>query len=371
VRPTLRQGRQAYQLPPDKLQDAIALNRQIDSLHFFSFAWTLIVIALMIRFRLGKRIARWGALSALIILAIPWAASLPISIYRHHLGLHYGLSLTPWAPWLWDWFKGGAITTITTAALVAAGIWLVRLYPRRWWILAWAGTVLFIIGATYAVPVIFDPLFYRFRPLAQRHSQLIAPLQQVAATAGAPVPAERIFEMDASEKTRTLNAYMTGVGSTKRIIIWDTTVKRLTAPQIQTIFAHELGHYALTHIPRSIAIAALGLLAVFWFARRMTIEYESLPRLLLIATLLSFLAEPVVNTYSRWQEHEADAYELDIMRKIIPDAGKNSAEVTRIMAEISLDDPNPHPFIEFWLYDHPSTESRMRFALGQEPEALR
>jgi Zn-dependent protease with chaperone function len=365
VRPAPRQSQQLYQLPPDKLKDAIELNRQLDALHFAGVAWTLIVLALMIRFRAGARLARWGAVSAFAVLAVPWIAALPFSAYRHHLGLRYQLSIEPWGPWLWDWFKGGFLTTTLAAALAAGLVALVRHSPRRWWLYAWAASIGVMVAGTYAAPLLFDPLFYDFRPLSRTRLDLIAPLQDVARKAGHPVPAQRIFEMNASEKTTTLNAYMTGVGSSKRIIIWDTATKRLTAPQIQTIFAHELGHYALGHIPRSIAAGAAGLLILFWLARRMRIHYETLPRALFIVTLAGFLAEPVVNTYSRWQEHEADAYELAIMRGILPEAGANSAEVTRIMAEMALDDPNPHPFIEFWLYDHPSTEDRMRFALGR------
>jgi Zn-dependent protease with chaperone function len=82
----------------------------------------------------------------------------------------------------------------------------------------------------------------------------------------------------------------------------------------------------------------------------------------LLILLGSFVAEPVINTISRAQEHAADVYELEIMRQLIPHAGVNSAQVDQIMAEISLDDPSPHPFIKFWLYDHPSTAERMRFA---------
>ena len=180
------------------------------------------------------------------------------------------------------------------------------------------------------------------------------------------MPPERIYEMDASEKTRTLNAYMTGFGATKRIVIWDTAIGRLTAPQIQTVFAHELGHYALGHIPRSLGLAAVGLLAIFWWVRKRRVAYDTLPKLMFVATLIGFLSEPVVNTYSRWQEHEADVYELNIMSGLIEHAGANSADVDQIMAEISLDDPSPNPFVEFWLYDHPSTDDRIRFARGYD-----
>ena len=206
------------------------------------------------------------------VLGLLWMASLPFSIYRHWLGLHYGLSVQPWAPWLWDWLKAGLIQTGLTVLLVIAGFAVARRSPRHWWLYGWAGTVLFMIGATYFVPLVFDPLFHSFAPLGRTQPQLIAPIQEVAAQAGFDVPPDRILEMNASGKTRTLNAYMTGFGATRRIVIWDTTIRRLTPPQVQTVFAHELGHVALGHIPRSLAFAAAGLFVVFWLLRKQRIE---------------------------------------------------------------------------------------------------
>lgn len=351
-------SQQAYQLSPEKYQAAIDLNRQLDVLYFVGVAWTVLVLLLLMRLRLR----RWTLWTVPFMVAMPWLASLPLSVYRHHLGLRYGISVEPWAPWLADWLMAGIIVHGGIALLVLGAFGLARWSPRRWWLYLWIVSVLLMVGGTYIVPLVFDPLFYRFTPLAQTHPELIEPLMRTAAEAGQPVTPDRIYQMDASTKTRTLNAYMTGFGSTKRIVIWDTTAKHLTAPQIQTVFAHELGHYALGHIPRSIGTGALGLLVLFWLLRNTRFEYQRLPQLLLIVTLVSFFAEPVVNTYSRWQEHEADVFELKVMSGLIPNAGANSAMVDQIMAEMSLDDPSPNAFVEFWLYDHPSTNDRMKFA---------
>jgi len=355
---------QAYQLPPEKYQAAIEFNRQVDALHFVAAAWAILVIALLIRYRAGIRLRHWGAFSAPVILAIPWLASFPFSAWRHLLGLRYGLSVENWPAWVWDWLKAGMLATSGGALLAIAVFALARRSPRRWWIYAWAVAVIFMLALTYATPLVVDPLFHRFAPLASSHPALIGPIELVGQRAGQYVPTSRLYEMQASEKTRTLNAYVTGFGPAKRVVIWDNTIRRLTPPQIQTVFAHELGHYALHHIPRSLALASAALFAVFWLVRGLTPDYVSLPRLLLIVTLFGFLSEPVVNTYSRWQEREADTYELNLMRGLIPNAGANSAQVDQIMAEIALDDPAPNRFVKFWLYDHPPADERMRFALA-------
>ncbi len=354
---------QAYTLPPEKYQAAIELNRTLDVLYFVSIAWALLVLALMIRGRLGDRFRRFGVWSVFLMVAITVVAGLPFSIARHALGLAYWLSVESWRVWFLDWTKASLFGIGLTSSMAIAGFALVRRSPRRWWFYGWLLSVVAMIAGTYAMPLVFDPLFHDFKPLAVSRPDLIAPILAVAEKTGQSISPDRIFEMSASDKTRTLNAYMTGVGPTRRIVVWDTTVQHLTAPQIQTVFAHELGHYALNHIPRSIALAAAGLLVVFFLLRNYQPGgYADLPRILFAITLASFLVEPVVNSYSRWQEHEADVYELRIMSTLVPSAGDNSAKVDQIMAEISLDDPAPNPFIEFWLYDHPSTNDRMRFA---------
>jgi STE24 endopeptidase len=105
-------------------------------------------------------------------------------------------------------------------------------------------SVLVPIAGAYAEPLLFDPLFFHFQPIAHSNPALAKALQDVASRARYPIPSDRILEMEAGAKTRTVNAYMTGFGPSRRIVIQDTTLKALTIPQTQTVFAHELGHYA-------------------------------------------------------------------------------------------------------------------------------
>jgi STE24 endopeptidase len=384
-----------FELPPDRYEQAVEFHRRMNVLHFAGVAWELLALALMLRLRLAARvrdrIADWrrgrlvqGAAVIIVVFAAMWLWSLPVLAYRHHVVVEYGLSIQRWGPWFADWIKAGLLTGIPGALIVLGFFGLAR-RSRQWWLSAWGLAVGVTIVATYLVPLFFDPLFFDFRPLAQTRPDLVQRIEAVVARAGMHVPPDRIYEMNASVKTPAVNAYMTGFGSTKRIVVWDTTIRALTAPEIQTVFAHELGHYALHHIPISIAISAAGLLIGFWLLNRILQlliarrgaewrirgldDYAALPLALLIASLGGFFSEPLVNSYSRWREHQADIYELEAMHGLVPDAGRNSAKVTLTMARIDLDNPAPGAFVRFWLYDHPPAAERIQFAQRYDPWA--
>jgi Zn-dependent protease with chaperone function len=383
-----------FQLPPGKYEKAVEFQRRLNALHFTRVAWELLVLGAMTAARAGPRlrdalerrvrrrfVAR--AITVAALFAILWAAELPLAFYRHWLGLEYGLSVNPWLPWFGDVVKSALVTGVMAVALALGGFVLVCKSPRRWWLYAWIASVLLMILSVYAAPLIFDPLFFHFQPMVKSRPDLVAALQDVAQRAGYTIPADRVFEMDASRKTRAVNAYMTGFGHSRRIVIWDTTLAALTTPQIQTVFAHELGHYALHHIARGIAFAAAGLFIVVWLGQRAARWWVGglgralgirslddaaiLPPALAFVAVLAFVSEPVSNGYSRWQEHQADIYELEAMHGLADNAGLNSADVDQIMAEIDLDDPQPGAFIRFWLYDHPPTDERMIFAQEYDP----
>jgi Zn-dependent protease with chaperone function len=192
-----------------------------------------------------------------------------------------------------------------------------------------------------------------------------------------------MFEMDASSKYRSVNAYVTGLGASKRVVVWDTTLAKATIPQTLFVFGHEMGHYVLLHIPRGIAFfwgllfLLLGLCA-FVLARllgrpggrwgiRGVSDWASLPVLLLVATVAGELAQPVVNGFIRSQEHDADVFGLEAIHGLVEDSPRAAAEAFQILGEANLADPDPSPFIRFWLYDHPPLGERLRFAAEYDP----
>jgi STE24 endopeptidase len=211
--------------------------------------------------------------------------------------------------------------------------------------------------------------------LAATHPALVDQLEKLVARGGLAIPADRMFEMKASEKLNSLNAYVSGFGGSKRVVVWDTTLQKLTTPETLFVFGHEMGHYVLNHIRNSLALLALALLALFWAGSHVVRwmvpdvgDWTSLPVLLLIVAVASAISEPIVNTYSRWQEHQADLFALKITRGIVAPAA--AAHSFQVMGEIGLDEPNPDPFIVFWLYSHPSTSSRFDLALSGDPVRL-
>ena len=308
---------------------------------------------------------------------------LPAHIYGQHLGRKFDQSIQSWPSWFWDWTKGELIIWVCGVPLALLLYAFIRRSPRRCWLYFWLATLPITFGAMYLEPMVLEPLFYQFQPLARTHPALTAQLETIAARGGLAIPPGRIYEMKASDTLNSLNAYVSGFGGSMRVVIWDTTLAKLTTPEILAVFGHEMGHYVLGHIRNSLVLGSLGLLvalfAGYHVARWMVLrwgarwgipalgDWASLPVLLLIATVFSFLAEPAINGYSRWQEHQADIYGLEVTHGIVPDSSAAAVRSFQIMGEIGLDEPHPNRFIEFWLFDHPSTSERLKFAATYDP----
>lgn len=390
------QAPQSYSLPPDKLRRAIEYAHAGYWLHFTSEVWAILILAAIVGLGLGARFRDWAAaashrraIQALIFVPLLLLTNdllyLPANIYGQHLELKFDQSIQSWPSWLWDWTKTEMIELVCAVPLALLLYFVIRHSPRRWWLYFWLATLPLIFGAMYLEPMIIEPMFYRFQPLAGAHPELVDQLQKLVARGGLAIPPDRMFEMKASEKLNSLNAYVSGFGGSKRVVVWDTTLQKLTTPQVLFVFGHEMGHYVLGHVRNSLIGLAVLLLAflfvgariVGWaigrFGARWRIpgvgDWSSLPLLLLIAAVFSFASEPLVNTYSRWQEHQADIYGLEITHGLAPNASAAAAESFQVMGEIGLDEPNPNNFIEFWLFSHPSTADRLKFAETYDPWA--
>jgi Zn-dependent protease with chaperone function len=260
---------------------------------------------------------------------------------------------------------------------------VIRRSVRRWWFYFWLAAIPIVVFLQFIEPVAIEPLFYKFEPLLGKQPALVAQIDKVVARGGLSIPHERMFEMKASEKLTSLNAYVAGIGASKRVVVWDTTMQKMTAAQTLFVFGHEMGHYVLGHIFLSIVVICLllaaSLYAGYHAMTRMTArwggrcgitgvdDWASLPLLMLTMTALSFAAEPATNSFSRMLEHNADVYGLEVIHGIVPDAPQAAAQAFQILGEVSLSDPTPSPLIEFWLYDHPAVSDRVRFAAEYDP----
>jgi STE24 endopeptidase len=385
---------QSYSLPPDKLQRAIEYAHAGYALHFGSEIYAILILAVIVASGLSGKFRDWALaasnhrfIQALVFIPLLLLTNdllyLPANIYGQHLELKFDQSIQSWPSWLWDWTKGELILLACAVPLALLLYAVIRRSPRRWWLYFWLATLPIIVTVMYLEPMVIEPLFYRFEPLAATHPALVSQLETLVARGGLAIPPDRMFEMKASEKLNSLNAYVSGFGGSMRVVVWDTTLQKLTTPEILFVLGHEMGHYVLGHIRKSMFWSSLLLLVLLflgsqivrwmiarwgngWHIRDVA-DWASLPVLLLIVTMFSFLMEPVINGYSRWQEHQADIYGLEITHNIVPDSSVAAAKSFQVMGEIGLDEPNPNHFIEFWLFSHPSTADRLAFAQDYDP----
>jgi Zn-dependent protease with chaperone function len=232
---------------------------------------------------------------------------------------------------------------------------------------------------------VLDPIFNKFEPLEKTHPALVARLEGVVARTGIEIPPSRMFLMKASEKSNGINAYVTGIGSSKRFVMWDTTTDRMPDDEILFIFGHESGHYVLNHVVKGLVLSMLGLFFGFWicshFAEWLVRRYgerwhvnsvasrAGFLTLLFALSIAGFLTTPATNAMSRHFEHEADVYGQEAIHGLVPDAQKTAVSAFNHMGEAWLDDPNPNAFVEFWSYSHPSVQHRAEFAEHYNPWA--
>ena len=384
----------AYTLAPEQRARAVAYSRARYRLHFLSVAWEILALVLLIVFavapgfrRLAERVSRRRLVQALVffplLLVVLGILQLPIDVLGHRLSLSYGQSVQGWGSWLGDWLKGNLVVLAIATPLFAILYAILQRSPRRWWFYFWLATLPIIVFVVFIAPFVIDPLFFHFEPLERKAPDLVSRIEQVTARGGLAIPRDRMFLMDASRKLKALNAYVTGLGSSKRVVVWDTTLSRMTTPQTLVVFGHEMGHYALAHVPKTIVFVS-GVLLVLLFLAHLVLrrvlpagkvrwgvhglpDRASLPVLLLVLTVAAELALPAINTYSRAQEHAADVYGLEVIHGLVPDSGRVAAESFQILGEINLADPHPGPLVTFWLYSHPPLADRLAFAAAYDP----
>jgi STE24 endopeptidase len=383
-----------YSLPPDKLAKAQALYTVRTTLHFVETIYGLALLLFVLHFHLGARFRSWAEgitrvrffqafLFVPVLTLVLDGLSLPFGIYGHTLSLRYGLSVQRWGSWLWDWTKGELIGMFLGSLLVWLLYAVIRKSPARWWFYGWLAILPILVFFIFLMPVVLDPLFNKFEPLEKNHADLVQAIQKVTTRGGLDIPPDRMFLMKASEKVTTANAYVTGIGATKRVVVWDTTTQQMTIPQTLFVFGHEMGHYMLHHIPKGLTFAAVLLFLGFyvtarligwtlarwggaWHVRDLS-DWASFPALMLIASLIGFVAEPISNSFGRHIEHQADVYGLNITSGINPEYRQVAAQSFQSLGEHSLSYPYPSKLMVFWLYDHPDITSRVDFALHYQP----
>jgi Zn-dependent protease with chaperone function len=383
-----------YTLSQERYEKAVSYSRAGYTLYFVSYFLAALVLLLILRLGFAAKFRdiaeratdkRW--LQCLIFVPLLILStdvlSLPVSIYWHALSLRYEQSIQRWGSWLLDWLKAEALGLGLALLLALLLNVAMRKSPRRWWFYFWLAALPVLLFFFFISPWFIDPLFNHFEPLGNEHPQLVSSIENLTQRAGVPIPANRIFLMRASEKTNAINAYVTGIGASKRVVLWDTTITKTTPDEVLFVVGHELGHYVLGHVTTGFLFFAAALLlalyvvfwALHWSLHRWGADWKiygpedwaSLAVILLILQILIFVASPVANGFSRMQEHAADVYGLEIIHGLVQHSEEVAAHAFQVLGELDLSDPNPPSYITFWLYSHPPLADRLVFAHSYDP----
>ncbi|MEU5881654.1 M48 family metallopeptidase [Spirillospora sp. NPDC047279] len=285
---------------------------------------------------LGSRLIGWATArvprrplrviaAALLLTTVVRVAGLPFDIWGESILRRYGLSTQTWGSWLVDQAKSLGVTWVIWSLVLVLLFALLRRFPRYWWTGAAAGAFALVIGVSFIYPIVVEPVFNTFRslPAGQLRTDLLAMAERDG------VPVEDVLVADASRRTTALNAYVSGFGSTRRIVVYDTLLKSTPPKRIESIVAHELGHAKSRDVLYGTLVGALGVAGAVCLLqlaltspalRRRAAAGEGLadPRsvalLLALITVSTQLSAPVQNLVSRRIEARADAHALDLTR---------------------------------------------------------
>jgi len=287
----------------------------------------------------------------------------PINFYLgFYLEHKYNLSNQTFSKWIWENLKALAVSVVIGTPILLIFFYSISNFNSLWW-LPFA-IVLFLVSVILAriVPVFILPLFYKIIPID--NEDLKSRIKMLAKDAGIKV--ENVYRFDMSRNTKKANAAFTGIGKSKRILLGDTLTDNYTQDEIETVIAHELGHYKKKHITKNIIIGTassfltLFLVAFFYenslplFGFKSINEIAALPVLSLLAMLIGVIQTPLSNMLSRKYEYEADQYAVSITKKPIA-----FIATLEKLTEQNLADKDPHPFVEWFFYSHPSIKNRI------------
>jgi STE24 endopeptidase len=336
-------------------------------LFFLSYPWEWGVYLFLL---LGGAAKRWSVkyplpLFVLFVSLAAYALQLPLRLVSYALSRGYGISTQTVPSWGRDVAISFAIDYITMLAVVWTVFYLLSKL-KRWWAALWLLSIPFIVFMLYVQPVVIDPLYNRFEPLSD--PSLEHHILELADRAG--VPADRVYEVNMSEKTNSLNAYVTGIGPSLRIVLWDTTLERLEEREILFIMAHEIGHYVMHHLEWSVVGSIGSALAFLWIGSRLYAfaiarfggvlgirkanDRSALPLMLLLLSVLTFASLPLSNAVSRASESAADRYALELMG-----SAEGAVSMYQKLAVSSLSDLDPPLLVRWFRYTHPSIQERI------------
>jgi STE24 endopeptidase len=311
--------------------------------------------------------AAGGAADAAMLATLLSLAPLPLAALARRRAIAVGLVTQTWRAWAVDLVKAAGIQAAFAGAAGAATVELTRRYPRGWWLPVAGGSVLFGAGIAALAPVVLDPLFNDFEPLAE--GQTRSDVLSLAGAAGVDVG--EVYKVDASRRTTAANAYVTGLGPTKRVVLFDTLLDRYDRDEVRVVVAHELAHVRHRDVPRGLAFAAIVAPAAGRAVQRVSWALSpergtpgAIPALALAAALVSGPLGLIANRLSRALERRADADSLELSR-----APEAFVSFERKIALQNVADLDPPRWVTRLLATHPPTAERIGMALAYPNQA--
>jgi STE24 endopeptidase len=287
----------------------------------------------------------------------------------------YGFNTTTPKIWITDFIKSLSISIILMLIMGGSGFWLIQASPNYWWIWLWAFFLVFSLFLMYISPYVIEPLFNKFTPISQEYEGLVEKIKQMFSKLGIKV--NRVFQMDASKRSKHTNAYFTGIGKVKRIILYDTLLQKMNQDEILAVLAHEAGHWKKKHILKRIVISEiLGFIGIYisfrilqtnWLTDLFHIDpstfFAKLVILGFIGSIISFPFTPISSYFSRRQENQADQMAVNLTGS--PD-GLVSSLIK--LSKDNLSNLHPHPFYAKLYYSHPPIVERLNVLMKMKPE---
>lgn len=293
----------------------------------------------------------------------------PLDLYSDFLRPHeYGLSNQGFGRWIGQWGKSFLLSLVFAAAFVWIFYLLLKKSPKRWWFYSSLVSIGISFFLVFIQPIWIAPLFHTFGPM--KNQVLEEKILALAHRCG--IEDARVFEVDMSQDTKSLNAYVTGFGASKRIVLWDTTIDKLSTDEILFVMGHEMGHYVLHHVWWYLLFFSLVTFLLFYLTYRSShflmkrygkswgfthlYQFASLPLLLLTLTFFQFLFSPLFMAFSRHFEHQADIFGLEITQN-----NEAAGEAFIALQQQNLANPRPGKFFIFFRASHPPIGSRVDF----------
>jgi len=307
-----------------------------------------------------------GLVFFLLLIYAENVISIPFSLYNaFKIENKYGFNtLTP-KLWVADFFKSILISTILMGILISVGLWLVSASPDYWWLWVWGFFLVFSIFVMYISPYVIEPLFNKFTPIDDK--ALEDKIKNLAQKVGIKV--SRIFKMDASKRSKHTNAYFTGIGRVKRIILYDTLLEKMNNDEIIAVLAHEMGHWKKKHVLKLIVFSEVLALAALYISFKIlqtdfllevfSIESDSffaqVVILAFIGSIVAFPLGPLFSYVSRRYEREADGFACELTGN-----PESLASSLIKLSKDNLSNLHPHPLYAAIYYSHPPVVQRIR-----------